>query len=183
MRVAGSLATGSSERPGPSHAALCVVLLAGHMRRKARSGAAWSLTKLMATAPQTPTVRLCSHFRHCPVRDQVSLEYLCARAIDFRVRSKGRCHRPGMGVREKKYSLKSFAFSTSIIPDPSEQAARLVPLPCGRRKLQVNLRLLAKQLGTTHTKLPPFSAPSLAINDPEGAPRGCKFSPGTSSNL
>lgn len=47
------------------------------------------------------------------------------------------------------YSLKPFAFSSSIRPDPSEQAARLVPLPCGRRKLKVNLRLLAKQLGTT----------------------------------
>lgn len=49
----------------------------------------------------------------------------------------------------EKNSLKSFAFSSSIIPEPSQRAARLVPPPCGRRKLKVNLRLLAKQLGTT----------------------------------
>lgn len=55
----------------------------------------------------------------------------------------------GGRVGGEKYSLKPFAFSSSIIPDPSEHAARLVPLPCGRRKLKVNLRLLAKQLGTT----------------------------------
>lgn len=81
-------------------------------------------------------------------------------------------------------SLRTFAFSSFIIPDPSERAG-----PAGASamwqpaELKVNLRLLGKQLGTTHTKLTPFLSPSLAINHPQGTLRGCKFSPGTSSNL
>ena len=61
-----------------------------------------------------------------------------------------------MGAGGEKNSLKSFAFSSSIMPEPSQRAAPLVPPPCGRRKLKVNLRLLAKQLGTTAHETSPF---------------------------
>lgn len=38
----------------------------------------------------------------------------------------------GKGVRD--VFIKTFAFSSFIIPDPSERAARLVTLACGSRQ-------------------------------------------------